>query len=186
MTSDDPRELTPEAVESRIMEFIQVELLGQGETITPEDNLLSGEIIDSIGVLRLSTFVNPIMNEQILRLFCLNGVDDLGLIRDIVAVVRPIDRATVSSRLNAMVALDAAPHLAAVQCPVLVLSATRDRVVRRRFSESLLAAIPDVAHREVEGPHLLLQAAPAECAAAINAFVATRCATAADQSPVDA
>ena len=145
-----------------------------------------GLVVSVAHKLRLSTFVNPIMNEQILRLFCLNGVDDLGLIRDIVAVVRPIDRATVSSRLNAMVALDAAPHLAAVQCPVLVLSATRDRVVRRRFSESLLAAIPDVAHREIEGPHLLLQSAPAECAAAINAFVAARCANAADQSPVEA
>ena len=91
-----------------------------------------GLVVSVAHKLRLSTFVNPVMNEQILRLFCLNGVSDLGLIRDIVEVVRPIDRATMGSRLRAMVQMDGLPHLADVRCPVLVLSATRDRVVRRR------------------------------------------------------
>lgn len=145
-----------------------------------------GLVVSVAHKLRLSTFVNPVMNEQILRLFCLNGVSDLGLIRDIVEVVRPIDRATMGSRLRAMVQMDGAPHLANVRCPVLVLSATRDRVVRRRFSESLLASLPDVTHRDVEGPHLLLQAAPTPCAAAILEFVAARCVASAGQSPVEA
>ena len=145
-----------------------------------------GLVVSVAHKLRLSTFVNPIMNEQILRLFCLNGVDDLGLIRDIVEVVRPIDRATMGSRLRAMVQMDGAPHLAEVRCPVLVLAGTHDRVVRRRFSESLLASLPDVTHREIDGPHLLLQAAPRPCAAAINEFVAARCVVDRDQSPTDA
>lgn len=143
-----------------------------------------GLVVSVAHKLRLSTFVNPVMNEQILRLFCLNGVADLGLIRDIVEVVRPIDRATMASRLRAMVRMDAAGHLAAIRAPVLVLSATRDRVVRRRFSESLLASLPDVTHRAVEGPHLLLQAAPEACAAEIRAFVAARRGR--DQSPAGA
>lgn len=145
-----------------------------------------GLVVSVAHKLRLSAFVNPVMNEQILRLFCLNGVSDLGLIRDIVEVVRPIDRATMGSRLRAMVRMDAAPHLADVRCPVLVLSATRDRVVRRRFSQSLLASLPDVVHREIEGPHLLLQAAPRACAEAISEFLSARCATAAGQSPASA
>lgn len=145
-----------------------------------------GLVVSVAHKLRLSTFVNPLMNEQILRLFCLNGIADLGLIRNIVEVVRPIDRDTIGSRLRAMVQMDGSPHLDAIRCPVLVLTATRDRVVRRRFSESLLVALPDVAHRTIEGPHLLLQAAPVPCAAAIRAFVDARCAPVAGQRPAEA
>jgi len=40
-----------------ILEFIRLELLGPGDTIDMHDDLLSGELLDSLGVLRLSTFV---------------------------------------------------------------------------------------------------------------------------------
>ena len=44
-------------IEGRIIAFIEHELLSRGETVTREDDLLSGEIFDSIGVLRLAAFV---------------------------------------------------------------------------------------------------------------------------------
>jgi acyl carrier protein len=50
---------TPEAteIEGRVLEFLQRELLEPGVTIGRDADLLSGEVIDSIGVLRLATFV---------------------------------------------------------------------------------------------------------------------------------
>ncbi len=44
-------------IENRIIAFIQNELLGTDATVDRTDDLLSGDLLDSIGVLRLSVFV---------------------------------------------------------------------------------------------------------------------------------
>lgn len=49
--------LTRQEIEQRIIAFIERELLTEGTTIDRADNLLTGETIDSIGVFRLSAFV---------------------------------------------------------------------------------------------------------------------------------
>ncbi|MEL6448506.1 MAG: alpha/beta hydrolase [Pseudomonadota bacterium] len=130
-----------------------------------------GLVLSLANKLRLASFVRPAMNEQILRMFCLNGVADIALIRSIVDVVRPIGQSTVASRLQTLVTMDATHVLDAIQQPVLVLSASADRVVRQRFTSSLLARIADVTHATLEGPHLLLQAAPEDAARNILAFL---------------
>jgi len=45
-------------VESRILEFIRHELVAEGVAIGRDDDLLSGELLDSVAVLRLATFVD--------------------------------------------------------------------------------------------------------------------------------
>jgi acyl carrier protein len=45
-------------VERRIVEFLQRELLPPDVTVERDDDLLSGDLLDSIGVLRLATFVD--------------------------------------------------------------------------------------------------------------------------------
>jgi len=49
----------PEAseIESRVLAFLQRELLEPGVTIGRDADLLSGEVLDSVGVLRLAAFV---------------------------------------------------------------------------------------------------------------------------------
>ncbi len=44
-------------VESRILDFLQRELLAPGATVQRHDDLLSGELLDSVAVLRLAAFV---------------------------------------------------------------------------------------------------------------------------------
>ncbi len=48
---------SPQEIEARILEFIQIELLSPPMTAHREDDLLSGEILDSVAVLRLATHV---------------------------------------------------------------------------------------------------------------------------------
>ena len=55
--TESSAKLTPEEVEGRILDFIRQELLGSGATVEREDDLLSGELLDSMGILRLTTFV---------------------------------------------------------------------------------------------------------------------------------
>jgi acyl carrier protein len=44
-------------VESRILEFMRRELLSPDATVTVDDELLSGGLLDSMAVLRLAAFV---------------------------------------------------------------------------------------------------------------------------------
>lgn len=123
--------------------------------------------------LRLASFTLPTVSEQVLRLFCLNGVRDVGLIREIAGVVRGVDAATMASRINALTHMDATAHLAQIRQPVLMLHAEEDRVVRRRFSDSLVQGLANVQEVSVRGPHLLLQARADACAAEIQQFLKT-------------
>lgn len=56
--------------------------------------------------------------------------------------------------------------------PVLFLQPTRDRIVSDRLSRQLRQALPRVKVQRIDGPHLLLQSRPAQCAAAITGFLA--------------
>jgi acyl carrier protein len=56
-----PNELHPdtgvEEAEDRIMAFVKGELLGPGVPLSLDEDLLSGDLIDSLGALRLAAFV---------------------------------------------------------------------------------------------------------------------------------
>ena len=56
MTDDRPA-LTDEEVEVRLLAFIREELLRPEVAVDREDELLSGELLDSLGVVRLAAFV---------------------------------------------------------------------------------------------------------------------------------
>jgi acyl carrier protein len=45
------------AIEERVLAFVQRELLDDGVAVDRETNLLSGELLDSMSVLRLAAFV---------------------------------------------------------------------------------------------------------------------------------
>jgi acyl carrier protein len=57
MAADGKSVVSIEAVEGRLVAFVEKELLSPGETVARDDDLLSGELFDSIGVLRLAAFV---------------------------------------------------------------------------------------------------------------------------------
>jgi acyl carrier protein len=52
-------------IERRIIEFMQLELLESGVPVSREDDLLSGELLDSIAILRLAAFVEDEFQFQI-------------------------------------------------------------------------------------------------------------------------
>lgn len=48
---------TTRAIEDRLIDFIESELLSPRITVRPDDELLSGGLLDSMAALRLATFV---------------------------------------------------------------------------------------------------------------------------------
>jgi pimeloyl-ACP methyl ester carboxylesterase len=77
----------------------------------------------------------------------------------------------MQTRLATLATVDVRPFLPSVNVPALYLLATRDRVVHRRLGRALTDNLSNVVVQEIEGPHLLLQARPRECADAILRFV---------------
>jgi pimeloyl-ACP methyl ester carboxylesterase len=62
-------------------------------------------------------------------------------------------------------------QLAAVKVPVLYLRASDDRLVPSGAAAAVAELKTQTRVVEVQGPHLLLQAVPAEAAEAVKAFV---------------
>lgn len=67
--------------------------------------------------------------------------------------------------------VDVSRLLASISLPLLYLRATEDRLLPASAYEPITSAVRHASKVDIEGPHLLLQARPDECARAIAGFV---------------
>jgi len=74
-------------------------------------------------------------------------------------------------RASAAMRIDVTPVLGRIQVPVLSLQARQDRLLAASAAQVLASAIPHLQARSIDGPHLLLQAAPRACAQSIANFM---------------
>ncbi len=77
----------------------------------------------------------------------------------------------LSARVRAVLDVNVASLLTRVRVPALYLRATEDRVVPRAASRLVSQLLPEARVVELEGPHFLLQAAPAEAARHVGGFL---------------
>lgn len=117
-------------------------------------------------------FTPTSMQRTLLRSFCLNGECDDVLVDRATSVIRSVPAATIQNRLQVLSGIDLTSLLPRIATPVLYLQATHDRVVSSGLSQELTQALPRVKVQRIDGPHLLLQSRPAQCAAAIASFLA--------------
>lgn len=89
-----------------------------------------------------------------------------ALARSLAQVAEPVLRA----RLASVLSVDVTDKLPAVRVPMLYLRASRDRVVPASASAWIAQAAPGVRIVELDAPHFLLQAAPAQAARTIRDF----------------
>lgn len=82
--------------------------------------------------------------------------------------VRSVSAEAMRARLRTAAETDATSRIADIECPLLYLKGSRDRLV----GDAGWLAIRDLSRNavciEIEGPHFLLQAKPRECAAAMK------------------
>jgi pimeloyl-ACP methyl ester carboxylesterase len=84
-----------------------------------------------------------------------------------------VSASVIRHRIAALLAVDERPSLSRVHVPTLVLRAGRDRVISRAATRWITKTATSAQLIEVDGPHLLLQTRPEECAGAVVAFVHT-------------
>lgn len=122
-------------------------------------------------VLPTSIFHPTFLQRYVVERFCLNCESDNVLMGQVAAANRSLSASTVQRRLQVLADVDVRPLLPQISAPVLYLQATRDRIVSARLSRELTGLLPKIMVRQIDGPHLLLQSRPAECAAAISSFL---------------
>lgn len=87
---------------------------------------------------------------------------DRGLARAVRQALDRVPARLVSSRIQNAVRVDARVELERLSQPLLWLHAKQDRLIRFPSAEAIRALRPAARVVEVDGPHLLLQANPAE------------------------
>ncbi|WP_374580467.1 alpha/beta fold hydrolase [Pseudoduganella sp.] len=90
----------------------------------------------------------------------------------LVRALAPVTGAVLAQRVRAVLAVDVSAALPAVAVPIHYLQAQRDRLVPPRCAVEIARWHPQVVLHAVDGPHCLLQAAPAACAALLRAILA--------------
>ena len=77
----------------------------------------------------------------------------------------------IRRRIGALLAVNETAALTRIHLPILVLRARHDRVISPAATRWILRAQPGAQLSEVDGPHLLLQTRPTECAAVVLQFI---------------
>jgi pimeloyl-ACP methyl ester carboxylesterase len=81
-----------------------------------------------------------------------------------------VSPSVIRGRLRAVLGIDVSTLLLGVDVPVLYLRASKDRLVPGSAAHGL-SAMPRIRFVQIEAPHFVLQAKPAEAAAHAQAFV---------------
>jgi pimeloyl-ACP methyl ester carboxylesterase len=99
------------------------------------------------------------------------GRSSSSIVRNrLAAAIAAVAPATWRARSRAVLSVDVVETLRRVQVPVLYLRGRSDRVVPRSAWNLIKSVLPSARIVELDGPHFLLQAKPAECAAQVTAF----------------
>ena len=81
-----------------------------------------------------------------------------------------VSPAVLRFRAAAAMRANVSAGLSSISVPVLYLRSTQDRLLSAAAGRHILSALPQCTSVDIAGPHLLLQAAPADCAHAVGAF----------------
>ena len=126
---------------------------------------------------RLSSFLpdfffrlNP-AQKAILQGFCFDRKTDPALISKALSVIRSVPARVIKSRIRVLAGIDIYASLSQIAVPVLYIQAMQDKIVGAQLSQKLVGGMPNVTVKKVDGPHLLLQTRPDECAAIIKSFI---------------
>lgn len=115
--------------------------------------------------------------QWVIRRFLAGTDASSNLIADFQAAVRTVSAAVMARRAKEVLVVDVRQSLPQIRVPVLLLSATHDKLVSSRSSNDFGVLENDFEHVSIDAPHLILQVQPGIAARAIESFLARRSAT---------
>ena len=93
------------------------------------------------------------------------------VVRQVVDVLRSLDSRVLAERLRAAMRVDVREAFRSLDCPVLHVRASRDRLVAPRCAAEMKALRPDIEEAVLDAPHLVLQTRPMEAAGILGKFL---------------
>ncbi len=93
------------------------------------------------------------------------------LVAELREVTRTVQGGVLAARVRATLSVDATDALIAIRVPLLYISGSEDRLLRRGILRDLCAARPATEAQVLAAPHLVLQRRPREAAAIITEFL---------------
>ncbi|MFT7632193.1 MAG: pimeloyl-[acyl-carrier protein] methyl ester esterase [Mariniblastus sp.] len=84
----------------------------------------------------------------------------LSLLRQ---ATRVVSLKTLASRIECIKSVDVVAELRELDCDILYLSPTADRIIPARSVSQIVEANPSVTIQQIDGPHLILQTRPRAC-----------------------
>jgi pimeloyl-ACP methyl ester carboxylesterase len=84
-----------------------------------------------------------------------------------------VSEVVIRHRIAAILAVDESAALASIELPMLVLQAEHDLVVPRAATQWIVKIAGHAQLVVIDGPHLLLQTRPLQCAATVMEYVRT-------------
>ncbi|MBR7800110.1 alpha/beta fold hydrolase [Undibacterium fentianense] len=101
----------------------------------------------------------------------LGSFGSIALRAAIAGAVRRVAPKVLRARLRSVASVDVSAMLATVKVPCLYLRASRDRMVPASASVHIQDVLPLVSVVQINAPHCLLQAEPAQAARVVSSFV---------------
>ncbi len=112
----------------------------------------------------------PLPPMRVLAPLLLGRWTTASLERALHAAIRSVPANVLRHRAATALRCEGSPLLPRIAVPTLCLRATDDRLLPRDCAVRIAASIPQCVVRDIEGPHLLLQAAAGECARVVGDF----------------
>ena len=92
------------------------------------------------------------------------------LVAEVRTAISTVAPSILTHRLQWILQCDVRQSLASIRVPLLYIRATHDRLVNQGAASEILGLQPAATLREINGPHLILQARPEEAAELISEF----------------
>jgi pimeloyl-ACP methyl ester carboxylesterase len=119
-------------------------------------------------------FVPPkLLPAHLLAWFLLGKWSSAQLRSELTAALATSSNSILNERLKAALQVDLTDNVRNLKLPMLYLQASEDRIVPNITGDELVRSALNGSLVEIQGPHMLLQAAPKLCAEAVRRFVAT-------------
>lgn len=112
------------------------------------------------------------LSKSAARFFLLGPDTPASLIASVQAAIALVKPGVLIARLGAIFACNARTELSQVAVPILYIQGKQDRMVSARSFEEILEIRPRTVVAAINGPHLILQRNPEQCAVTVAQFVA--------------
>ncbi|HWX67558.1 MAG TPA: alpha/beta hydrolase [Rhodanobacter sp.] len=100
---------------------------------------------------------------RLLKHYCVGWDAPDAIVGALSKIMHKLGNRTVQQRLRLLASIDLTVLLRELTVPILLLQATRDKLVSRRAQLFLERAVPQAQITHIAGPHFLLQTNPDDC-----------------------